>query len=155
MPLSNIKIRNLIQAELVLDLPPMAKEEAIAQLCRAMSADAKVLESETLLEAMLAREAMSSTAIGSGLALPHVKIPQVTDFILAIGRCREGIEFGAPDGEPANLIFMLAASDQQTRPFIHVLAKITEIMREESARQELLEAPDPNSIANLCKQYEW
>jgi mannitol/fructose-specific phosphotransferase system IIA component (Ntr-type) len=104
---------------------------------------------------MLQRETLSSTGIGSGFAIPHVKIPEVTDFILAIGRCRAGIEFGALDRQPVHLIFMLAASDQQTKPFIHVLAKITEVMRQDDARQALLKAQDPESVVNLCKQYEW
>ena len=155
MPLSRKKIRTLIQPGLVLDLPPLPKQEALAQLCKAMTADARVLDGEALLQAVLQREEMSSTGIGLGLAIPHVKIPQVTDFILAIGRCREGLEFGALDGQPVHLIFMLAASDQQTRPFIRVLAKIAEVMREDGARRALLEAQNPEFIVKLCKQYEW
>lgn len=155
MPLSRRKIRTLIQTNLVLDLPTLPKAEALARLCQAMAADARVLDGAVLRQAMIQREDMSSTGIGSGLAIPHVKIPQVTDFILAIGRCRAGIDFGALDGHPVHLIFMLAASDQQTKPFIHVLAKITEVMREDGARQALLEAPDSEIIAQLCKKYEW
>src|SRR5664279_51960 len=92
LPLSRKKIRTLIQPGLVLDLPPLPKQEALAHLCKAMAADARVLDGEALLQAVLQREEMSSTGIGLGLAIPHVKIPQVTDFILAIGRCREGLE---------------------------------------------------------------
>jgi PTS system fructose-specific IIC component len=120
-----------------------------------MTGDARVLDGEALHKAVLQREAMSSTGIGSGLAIPHVKIRQVTDFILAIGRCREGIAYEALDGQPVHLIFMLAASDQQTRPFIHVLARINEVMRASSAREALLDAQDRDSIFKLCQQYEW
>lgn len=155
MPPSKIKISDLVQPRLILDLPPVAKGEAIEALCRAVSGDPRVLDGEELLRAMLQRESEASTGIGLGLAIPHVKIPQVSDFILAVGRSREGIEFDTPDGTPVHLIFMLAASNRQTKPFIHLLAGIPQVLRDEAVRQELLEAGNPESFARICGRYEW
>lgn len=155
MLLPDITIRKLVLPHLIVDLPSVSKEEAIRELCQAMAKDARVRDQEALRRAMLQREAMSSTGIGAGLAFPHVKIPQVTDFILAIGRSRKGIAYEALDHKPVHLIFMLAASDQQTRPFIHVLARISEVLRGESVRRELLEARDLDTFFKLCQHYEW
>jgi PTS system nitrogen regulatory IIA component len=74
---------------------------------------------------------------------------------LQFGLSRESIEFGAPDGALVHLIFMLAAANLQTKPFIHVLASISQVLRDDKIRQELLEADNPVSFAQICGYYDW
>jgi mannitol/fructose-specific phosphotransferase system IIA component (Ntr-type) len=155
LPASAIKIRTLVEPRAVLELPSVSKNEALGGLCKALAGDSRVLDGGALYEAILQRERQASTGIGQGLAFPHVKIPQVTDFILAIGRSREGVEFGAPDRQPVHLIFLLAASNRQVTPFIHVLSRLAAHLKQDGVRQELLGAENPAAITEICKRYDW
>src|SRR5688572_27542140 len=66
-----------------------------------------VEDAEDLARRLVERERMGSTGLGSGLAIPHCKLRDLADVVLAIGVSRMGIDFGAPDGEPVTLLFLV------------------------------------------------
>ena len=61
------------------------------------------------MRAIIEREKVISTGVGIGIALPHVKIPCVKDFIAAVGRSHKGIDFNSLDDHPVNIVVMIGA----------------------------------------------
>lgn len=152
MPTACKKIHELLSTERIVELETRDKTEALRILSAALSRDGRVRDGAALFEAILRREAIASTDIGHGIAAPHVKIPEVTDYVAALGRSRTGIDFGG--AEPARLIVMIAASDRQTREFVHLLAALTHLVKAGEVRNALLEAPGAEAILAFLDEYE-
>jgi mannitol/fructose-specific phosphotransferase system IIA component (Ntr-type) len=106
---------------------------------------------QTLLRALHEREQLHSTGIGDGIALPHARnalIGLVDRPVIVFGRSAEGIPFGAIDGAPARLFFLLVAPT--VTQHLAVLARISRILRDPKVRQELLKSESsPKAIATI------
>jgi mannitol/fructose-specific phosphotransferase system IIA component (Ntr-type) len=153
LPQTHISLTELIRPERVLELDCATRDEALRALCTAASRDARVLDVEALYRAVLKREDVSSTGVGMGIAIPHVKIPQVTDYIIGVGRHRAGLDFKALDGRPVHLIFLICASDHQTREFVKMLAQVTHLLKDEAIRREMLEAAVPHGFLDVVRKH--
>ncbi|MGK5500776.1 PTS fructose transporter subunit IIABC [Streptomyces sp. URMC 125] len=100
----------LITAELVdLDLSADTREAAVRSLAERMAGAGRVTDIDGLLADVAAREAQMPTGLEGGIAIPHCRSEHVTEPTLAFGRSGTGIDFGAPDGRPADLVFLIAA----------------------------------------------
>jgi PTS system nitrogen regulatory IIA component len=88
------------------------------------------------------REALGSTGIGAGIAIPHGKMKRLDQIIAAIGRSRGGIDFNAIDGRPVTLFFLLLAPENSAGLHLKALAKISRMLKDEDLRRRLTEAKD-------------
>ena len=79
------------------------KTEALAELVNTMIQGGFKLNSSSIIEILQQRENLGSTGIGDGVAIPHGKIPELDDLIVAFGRSTEGIVYGSLDGKPVHL----------------------------------------------------
>jgi mannitol/fructose-specific phosphotransferase system IIA component (Ntr-type) len=152
--LSTPKLGQLIRPDCILELNAADKEEALRILSEKCAEDERVLDGEAFLRAIIRREEQVSTGVGMGIAIPHVKIPEVTDYVAAVGRSKEGIPFDSLDGEPVHLIFMIGASDRQTREFVRILAQVTHLLKPEATRRELLKAPIPGPFLDVIRSHD-
>ena len=148
------KLSELIHADLLFELEETDKFSIIGRMCKALEGHPQVHDAKVLHEAMIKREEIASTAVGNSIAIPHVKIPEVDDYILVVGRHREGLDFGAADGKPVHLVFMLAASDKQAREFVRMLAKVTHLLKDPETREQLTNAPLPDGFLQIVIDYE-
>lgn len=147
-------LSQLIVPERILELNVTTKDEALRTLTAACAHSPQVTDEAAFFQAILKREAQVSTGVGMGVAIPHVKIPEVTDYVAAVGRCRQAIDFDALDGAPVNLIFMIGASDRQTREFVKILAQVTHLLKARATREALLAAPIPHSFMEIIRSAE-
>ncbi|MCL5270187.1 MAG: PTS sugar transporter subunit IIA [bacterium] len=152
--MTNIKLGELIESDRVLELDVDTKEEVLRILCDQLAEDPRVLDGKALYEAIMRREHQISTGVGMGIAIPHVKIPQVNDYVIAVGRIKKGVDFGAMDGRPVHLVFMIAASDHQTRDFVRILAQVTHLLKHDGIRQALLRAEIPLDFLTIIQEHE-
>lgn len=148
-----IKLSKLLQPTRIVELNTADKFEAIRQLCETFRDETRVANVDTLYDAIVKRERVASTAVGNAIAIPHAKIAEVGDYVLAVGRSREGIPFEAPDGKPVHLIFLLAASVSQAREFVRMLAQVTHLIKNEAIRGELIMAELPGPFCDIVKQH--
>lgn len=105
---------------------------------------------ETLLAALLDREAVGSTAIESGIAVPHVKIAAAEEIQVCFGRSKAGIQWGAPDRQPVHLIFMMVAPLGAASEYLETLAALCRFLRDSSNRIQLLGATDEELVKILA-----
>ncbi|MCA9753763.1 MAG: PTS sugar transporter subunit IIA [Gemmatimonadetes bacterium] len=111
-------------------------------------------ERETILEAVLEREGRMSTGIGQGVAIPHGKTGVVKGMEMAFGIASEPIDYGALDGEPVDVFFLLLSPPDLTAPHIKMLAGISRMLSSDTFRDELAAAVDAEDVLVLFRREE-
>lgn len=139
-----MKLLEIIPRDAILaSLKAKTKEEAIEELVDALIQAKKLPTSsrDEVVRAVLKRERLGSTGIGSGLAVPHVKqSPHVPKIMGAFGRVIDGIEFGAIDGEPVHLLFLLLSPQGDPSVHLEVLKTLSSLTRDENFCKFLMAA---------------
>jgi mannitol/fructose-specific phosphotransferase system IIA component (Ntr-type) len=110
---------------------------------------------ETLLKALTEREKLCSTGLGEGIALPHTRntISGLADYpVLVFGRHDRGIPYGALDGAPVHLLFLLIAPTVSQH--LQILARLTRLLRKPDIRQALLRASSPEEVLDIFEEAE-
>lgn len=104
---------------------------------------------EDIMSAVLERESLTSTGLGSGVALPHVKTDVVKQICVAFGRSNAGIEFEALDGNPVHFFFLILAPTKATDDYLKILSSISGMMKMETVRAQLREAKSAEEIYRI------
>jgi mannitol/fructose-specific phosphotransferase system IIA component (Ntr-type) len=133
----------------VLELGAIDKTGALDRLIDATGASDHVSDAEKFRAAILKREEMMSTGVGNGIGVPHVKIPEVRDFVMAVGRSREGIEYGSQDKKPVHLVVLIGANDSQSSQFLTVVANLMTRLKAARFRELVQEAETTEKIHEL------
>ena len=141
-----ISLENIIPAERVALLEAGAKDAALRELAGVVAGADEIADSEALLAAIMDRESIMSTGIGLGIAIPHAKIPSVSDFVVGLGKSQKGLEFNSLDGKPVHIVVMIAGPENQQERYLQLLAKITLKLKDPGVRQRLEQAGDPQAI---------
>jgi len=130
------------------------KRDAIAELVELLEKAHGIDSHGEVLDRVLRREAMMSTGIGNGIAIPHGKAKLVDRMVAACGVSPEGIEFESADGEPATLFILLVAPESGGALHVKVLANISRLLKEESVRQSLRDAAGPDAFLAALRSAE-
>ena len=127
-----------------------AKYDVLVKLAEVLASAPQIKNKEELLAAILRREALMSTSIGRGVAIPHVRLSSVTDLVMAVGISQKDIEdFDAADGKPVRLVFMIAAAVNQHSYYLQTISYLSGKLRNETVKNALLEAKDPSSVYSI------
>ncbi|OKQ17720.1 fructose-specific PTS transporter subunit EIIC [Vibrio antiquarius] len=119
-------ITNLIELETIcLDLKAQTKDEALKELVEMLEAAGKLNSQSQFLADIWKREEIGNTGFDDGIAIPHAKSDAVAQPAVAVGISRNGIDYGAEDGELSDVFFMLASPDGDDHHHIEVLAQIS------------------------------
>ncbi len=153
MEASSIRISRLLAVERIVDLKSRTKTGALKELFRVIEKAPEITNNKDFELSILQREKILSTGIGLEIAVPHVKIPTVSNFVMAIGRSKEGIDFDSLDGKPVKIVIMIASSDKQRDEFLRVLARVVLLFKNESFRRRILEAETPKDVMKILSRY--
>jgi len=107
-----------------------------------------------ILAAVRDREAVLSTGIGFGIAIPHAKSPSAESLALVAGVASRPIPFEAIDGEPVRLFFLLIGPESAAGLHVKALSRIARVVRRESVREALLAAPTPEAFVRVIAAAE-
>jgi diadenylate cyclase len=141
-----MRLEKIIARSRIVDLRALDLEGALKELLDVSVEKFPDLKPESLLKGLLARESTMTTYLGSGVALPHVRVKMSRRYILAIGRSRVGIRHdGALADERVHLIFMLIAGEN-ARDYLQVLASIAQQVKDKSLVDALVNSPDLDSL---------
>ena len=130
------------------------REEVLQELTELLEAGGQVVNPSRLCRDLYYREKRTVTALGSGIALPHVRTVQVRSFTMAFGRSHEGLPFSAPDGEPVHLFFAMAAPPYDDRTYLRVYKSLAKVLLEPEAVTGFLEAQDPSEVLLVLKRFD-
>ena len=99
--------------------------------------------------ALLQRERLSSTSLGRGIAIPHVKLPSVKAITCVFARLEHPIPFESHDGEPVDLLFFLMAPEDAGGDHLKALARISRLVRDPATLEGLRTAKDTEGLRRI------
>ncbi|MGE0267733.1 MAG: PTS sugar transporter subunit IIA [Candidatus Omnitrophota bacterium] len=140
--------------EVCSDLQGNTKEEIISELVGLLikNGEIKKTQKAKVVEVLMAREALGSTAIGQGIAIPHGKTDCVDSLIGCLGVSKKGIDFDSLDGEPAYIFFLLIAPVDSAGPHLKALARISRLLKDKFVRDNLKAVKDDKDMLKLVQQ---
>jgi mannitol/fructose-specific phosphotransferase system IIA component (Ntr-type) len=140
------KFAEILAAERIKDLDSKEKLAALKELTGVIAKSDRIIDRDGFERAIIEREEILSTGIGFGIGIPHAKVDSVKDFVMAVGRSLQGIEFESFDHEPVNIVVMIGASASQKDDYVRILAKVSQILKREEKRHAILAAETPQEI---------
>lgn len=150
-----IKIIGFLEPEdIIPELTSMSKDDVLAELAAKVVARHPAINREELLKILLERERLGSTGIGDGVAIPHGKVMNAGELVLAFGRSLTGVNFNSLDGRPAQLFFLLVAPDEAVGLHLKMLARISRLLKDHVTRKKLLDAPDAAAIYTIFREQD-
>jgi len=117
-------------------LKARSRPEAVAELAK-VAAEVVGLEAAEVVDGVMIREEIMATGIGHGLAVPHARLRGLVRPVVAVGLSPQGIDFDAPDGRPAQLIFLLLTPIQDDGTQLELLADIATVFKSEEVRSRI------------------
>ena len=148
-----------IQAESILSLPRILfldypnKRDALLALADNLSASPQVKNRQELISEILKREELMSTAVGCGIAIPHIRLPSVTDLVVSVGISRTDIvDFHPLDNEPVRLVFMIAAAHNQHAYYLQTISWFNTRLFNPELRGSLLSAQTQQEVYDLLNK---
>jgi len=130
------------------------KEAVLKDLVELLDKSGKVCNKHKLFLDLLNREKKASTAIGKGIAIPHVRTMQVREFVIGFARSKEGYEFDSLDKEPVHLFFISAAPPYDDALYLKVFKALAELLHSDSFREELLNVNSEYEIIRTIQKAE-
>ncbi len=149
-----MRIVDLIQREMVIPkLSATGKFEIIRELARFLSNGHEGIDYDRLVKVLTDREALASTAIGEGVAIPHGKLPDLDRIQACIGRARDGVDFDSMDGKPTHIFIVMVAPENSAGAHLKALARISRVFKDKDFLRRLLEAPNGDKMYEaLCEE---
>jgi len=142
----------LIQDAIIVDLQSKDKRGVMAELTQQLCRVCAIGKADPLVEILLEREALGSTGIGQGIAIPHGKSGEVKNLVATLGISRKGVEFDALDGEPVHIVFLLLAPPDSGGLHLKALAKISRLLKDKFFRQTLREAKSREEVLKAIQE---
>ena len=145
-----IQIKNILSPDRIVFLTHSTKHDALVELSNNLATAPQIKNQEELSSEILKREELMSTAIGRGIAIPHVRLSSVTDLVMSVGICKSDIiDFATLDDTPVKLLFMIAASYNQHAYYLQTLSFISTKLKDKELRDALLNAQTPLDAYNI------
>ena len=148
-----MKITDFLTEEAVIPaLKAREKDAVLAEMATGLVANHPALDEKKVLEVLVERERISTTAIGEGVAIPHGKLRGVERVLGIFARSPEGVDFASLDGGPTHLFFVLVAPENAAADHLKALARISRLLKDPSFRSRLLEAKTKQDIFGIIAQ---
>ncbi|MCG2712428.1 MAG: PTS sugar transporter subunit IIA [Candidatus Omnitrophica bacterium] len=148
-----MKIMNFLNEKAVSgNLTATTKEEVIEELIDLLLKAQVIKDRKKLIKILLDREALGSTGIGQGVAIPHGKSESVKELVAAFGISEKGVDFDSLDGEKVFIFFLLVAPEDSAGPHLKALARISRLLKDRYFRDTLKAAKDEKTLLKIIKQ---
>ncbi len=130
------------------------REEVIGEMCDLLEETGQIGNKSKLFKDLHNREKKAVTAIGEGIAFPHVRTIQARQFVMAFGKSYQGLPFYALDGEPVHLFFSMVAPSHEDQLYLKVYKSLSTALLQPELREELMEAYNPNDVWRVLEPFQ-
>jgi len=145
-----VQVQNILSPDRIVLLNHSTRHDALVSRAETLGTAPPIKNRQELTVEILKREELMSTAIGRGIAIPHVRLSSVTDLVMAVGLCRNDIiDFQTIDDVPVRLLFMIAAAYNQHAYYLQTLSFFSTKLKNTALREGLLAAATPLAAYNL------
>lgn len=148
-----MQFSDFLHPDLILpELSARTKTEVLAELVTPVIPQFPDLSLANIVQILLERERLGSTAIGDGIAIPHGKVEGLDRMVVVVGRSTPGVEFDSVDHKPVHIITLVLAPMGGAGMHLKVLASLARLLRDANFRQSFLSAP-PTRLGDLITSY--
>lgn len=150
-----MRIVDLLKSNSIdLNFNPSSKRDAIDKLVDLMDKTGNIKDKQTYKKAILDREALSTTGIGEGIAIPHGKSNAVTKATLVAAVSKQGVDYEALDDMPSHLFFMIAVPEGKNDTHLQLLARLSTILMDEQFKNSLINSKSQKEFLDLIDTKE-
>jgi PTS system nitrogen regulatory IIA component len=142
----------LVKDAVILNLGVRTKRDVLREMAAALAKVEPQIEADRLLEVLLEREALQSTGIGEGVAIPHGKLAGLDRLVACFARSPEGVEFESIDGQPTYHFFLLVVPEHSGGQYLKALARISRFFRDAAFRQRLSDAESLQEVIRAIEE---
>ena len=142
----------LVKESVILDLGVRTKREVLAEMAASLAKVEPQIEAGRLLDVLMEREALQSTGIGEGVAIPHGKLPGLQRLVASFARSRAGVDFESIDGQPTHHFFLLVVPEHSGGQYLKALARISRFFRDPAFRQNLAEGEAVEDVIRAIEE---
>ena len=142
----------LVRDAVILNLAVKTKREVLAEMAASLAKVEPQIEAERLLGVLQEREALQSTGIGEGVAIPHGKLAGLDRLVASFARSPEGVDFESIDGQATHHFFLLVVPEHSGGQYLKALARISRFFRDSSFRQKLADAEDLDDVVRTIEE---
>lgn len=135
-------------------LPGRTREELLEELSRRVAERGAVPDARELTERLLDREKLGCTGLGDGVAIPHCKLKDIDRVAVAVASTEQPVDFGAADGKPISLIFLVVSPANGAAAHLQALAKVSRLLRMPGIVRRLREAPTSEALVAVLREAE-
>jgi mannitol/fructose-specific phosphotransferase system IIA component (Ntr-type) len=129
-------------------------DTVLLEMAENLGAAGVVRQPQELAQRLRQRERDGCTGLGAGIAFPHCRVEGLPDVVLAVGVSEEGIDFGAADGIPIRLLFLLLSPKEAPARHLQALARLTRLVRTPGLVEQLEQAHSADGIARALQEAE-
>ncbi|MBB63903.1 MAG: PTS sugar transporter subunit IIA [Waddliaceae bacterium] len=129
------------------------RDSVLKELVMNLADHHQFIEPDPFYHAILDREAVVSTGIGMGVAIPHAKMAHYDDFFIAIGINKNGVNWNSLDRQPVRLIFMIGGPDDKQTEYLQILSALTMAIKDDQRRKQMLRLTSPEEIVSLFSDF--
>ena len=148
-----MKIQDLLRKDvMLLDLQATEKKAVIEEMIQSLVDYGYVTDFETFKEGILAREALTSTGLGDGIAMPHSKNSAVKEATVLFAKSNKGVDYESLDGQPTDLFFMIAAPEGANDTHLAALAELSQYLMKDGFADKLRQVTSPDQVIELFDQ---
>ena len=145
-----MKIQDLLRKDvMLLDLQATEKTAAIEEMIHSLVEHGYVTDFETFKEGILAREALTSTGLGDGIAMPHSKNAAVKEATVLFAKSNKGVDYESLDGQPTDLFFMIAAPEGANDTHLAALAELSQYLMKDGFADKLRQVTSADQVIEL------
>ncbi len=138
----------------LVDLKARTKKEAVRELAEALANSVEGLDGPELIQLLLERERLGSTAMGDGIAIPHARIESLDRLLAGFGRSREGVDFDSLDGKPTHIFFLLVAPGREGSAHLLTLARLSRFLTNPAFRDKLQHLDTTDELFGAVEEEE-
>jgi len=139
----------LTPSSVIVPLKAVDKKDAICQMVNVLKENGSISNAPTVLKIILEREAIRSTGIGDGFAIPHGKCNATENIVMAVAKLETPIDFDSIDGKPVTMLVLLVSPLNQTSAHIQALARMSRLMTNKETHQKIWDSNDPKDLFDL------
>ena len=148
-----MKIQDLLRKDvMLLDLQATEKTAVIEEMIQSLVDHGYVTDFETFKEGILAREALTSTGLGEGIAMPHSKNSAVREATVLFAKSNKGVNYESLDGQLTDLFFMIAAPEGANDTHLAALAELSQYLMKDGFADKLRKVSSPDEVIALFDQ---
>jgi len=140
--------KDYLDPSLVLFTDLANRDEVLQKLIELAVAAKKVPDQKAFFDAVLSREKIVTTGIGMGVAIPHAKLPECSQFFIAVAILKKGVLWNSLDGSPVRMVFLIGGPDDKQTEYLKLLSSLTHALKGEATRKHLLQAETPEEVCH-------